>query len=169
MNPLIIGAAGIGLVSLVGSAAAYSPMSYPVNKNLRAFLAMLRKFESNNRYDAYVYGGSFSDMSDHPIATGEKEYVYRKDGRPTSAAGAYQFVYSTWQDMGGAAKYGDFSISAQDKLAVDYIKARGALEYINAGLFWDAKEVLAPVWESLKTNSDAALSAFYQSNGGVMA
>lgn len=169
MNPLIKLSAAFGALAVAGGALGYAPLSYRRNSNLSAFLAMLRKFESNDNYRAWVYGGEFSDMSDHPIATGEKQYMVRPDGRKTSAAGAYQIVYSTWVDRKGKAAYGDFTPTSQDQFAIDYITDLGALPYINEGLFSDAVSRLSSVWESLAVRSDDELMAFYLSRDGKLA
>lgn len=117
--------------------------------NLYAFLALIRQLESNNDYGALVMGGQFSDFSEHPALTGWPG-VRLPDGRLTTAAGAYQITRTTWNDLGGSAKYGDFSNAAQDQAAIDLLRRRGALAEVMAGNFDRAVTKVVKEWEAFE-------------------
>lgn len=138
--------------------------------NLAAFLKLIRQAESSDNYYALVGGGNFFSTNDHPYLTGEFEGIKRKDGRLTTAAGAYQIVKTTWLDLGGIKKYGSFSPAAQDIAAVDLITRRGALTYVKRGDIANAIRTLRNEWEFLvqpKWTAEKVASSF-TNNGGVM-
>ncbi len=119
------------------------------DKNVIAFLAMIRASESHGDY-FILYGGShFSDMSKHPDikipffnpATGKEDY--------STAAGAYQINYPTWLVIQAAAFLPDFSPASQDEAAVWLLKLRGALPDIMAGNFDAALQIASKTWASL--------------------
>jgi lysozyme len=168
MGPIFYGAVAVGGFALY-RAVSGSPLSYPAG-NVGAFLAMIRQFESRGNYRAYVYGGTFGDMSGHPIETGEKDYVYRPDtGEPTSAAGAYQIVYTTWRRVATALALSAFSAENQDAVAVYLIKESGAYDDVVNGRVSYAIRRLSGVWESLAVRSESTLVASYLANGGKLA
>ena len=124
-------------------------MSGDQEANLYAFLALIRRLESNDDYGALVMGGQFTDFSEHPALIGWPG-VRLDDGRLTTAAGAYQITRTTWNDLGGTAKYGDFSKAAQDQAAVDLLTRRGALPEILAGNFDRAVTKVVKEWEAFE-------------------
>ncbi|MEW6339602.1 MAG: glycoside hydrolase family 104 protein [Pseudomonadota bacterium] len=114
--------------------------------NVRAFLAMIRVGEGTAGPDGYTkfFGGShFSDLSKHP------NVAHTGGGYTSTAAGAYQFLYSTWQQL--AAQYGltDFSPASQDIGAVALIKQQGALADVMAGRIATAIRKCNRIWASL--------------------
>lgn len=114
--------------------------------NVQAFLTLIRTGEGTNGPNGYRmrFGGSlFSDYSDHPPGT------VTASGYSSTAAGAYQILTGTWQEM--KAQYGlpDFSPASQDIAAVGLIKRRGALADVLAGRFDAAIRKCAPEWASL--------------------
>lgn len=145
--------------------------------NVMAFLALIRRAESRDNYRALVGGGEFNDFSDHPAITGEWPGIRRgDDGRLTTAAGAYQITRTTWNDLGGSGRYGDFLPQSQDQAAVDLIKRRGALTDIEAGNFDVAVSKLRNEWEAfarmIAGNYHISLAQardIYASNGGTFA
>lgn len=172
MNPITFAAVGIGAAGLFAVSKARASIDYgsALDPNIGAFLAVIREGESGNDYSAYVsFTGkdSFSDKSDHPIATGEKDYIIRPDnGLRTSAAGAYQIVYSTWLDVAQS----DFSPYSQDSAAILLIKRRGAYDDIVNGDIASAVAKLTPEWEMFKQPrwSVSAVSKLFVSKGGVL-
>lgn len=158
--------------------SGYSEEFFNMNadQNLSAFLALIRKAEANGDYYALVGGGQFSDTSDHPTNTGEFAGIRMPDGRLTTAAGAYQITRTTWNDIGGVGRYGDFLPRSQDLAAVDLIRRRGALPDIEAGRFDSAVSKLRNEWEAFArmiagnyhiTLADA--QAIYEGAGGSIA
>lgn len=141
-------------------------------KNLSAFLAMIRKAESGNRYNVIVGGETFTDFSKHP-----RKLVYVKiNGRniPSTAAGAYQFISTTWDMVARNLGLTDFTPASQDKGAVWLLDYRGALDAVKAGDFDTALRKASLEWASLtystadqNPQSLAALKKVYEANGGT--
>lgn len=114
--------------------------------NVAAFLHVLRFCEGTLGDRGYqtIYGYRFFDsFADHPrVKVTAGAYT-------SSAAGAYQFIESTWDEM--AAKYAlpDFSPASQDAAAVGLLIRRGALDAIRAGDLATAIELTNREWASL--------------------
>ena len=151
----------------------------PSDSNMQAFLAMIRLSEGTVRYPdpwgTYYGGAQFTDKSDHPVNTGEMAPVTTSWGI-TTAAGAYQIILTTWQDLGGKDYYGDFSDASQDQAAMDLIERRGATADVLAGNFANAVQLVAKEWASLPgspygqpTHSIDQVAAAYQAAGGTVA
>ena len=172
----IVGA--LGVVAYMGRNQLASVMidneDALANSNVQAFLAMIRKFESNGRYDV-IYGGQrFADFSKHPNVripftnpkTGKSDY--------STAAGAYQFNYPTWNYVLSLAGSGDFSPASQDNACVWLLKVIGALEPIMQGDFETGIRLASQRWASLPYTDSmqnhvslAAAKAVYLENGGT--
>jgi len=123
---------------------------YLKNSNVQAFLSVVRLGEGSNDAGGYKRmfgGGTFGDFSAHP------HHVVTSTlwGKPisSSAAGAYQFLSGTWDEL--QAKYGfaDFSPTSQDLGAVGLLARRGALDDICAGRFESAVAKCSKEWASL--------------------
>lgn len=107
---------------------------------VRAALDTIAWAEGAN-YNTLYGGGTFSDFSRHPnrrITAG---------GYTSTAAGRYQFLYSTWQGLG----LPDMSPANQDIGALMLIARRGALSQILKGDFQGAltSGALGKEWASL--------------------
>jgi muramidase (phage lysozyme) len=175
----IVGAlAGVGLLFLMKGSAVRSTAA-PSDANMQAFLAMIRFSEGTANYPdpwgTYYGGAQFADKSDHPVNTGEMAPVTTPWGS-TSAAGAYQIILSTWEDLGGKEYYGDFSDASQDQAAMDLIERRGATQDVVAGNFANAVELVAKEWASLPgspygqpVHTLDQVAAAYQAAGGTVA
>ena len=119
---------------------------------LAAFLALIRKFESRNRYNVVYGGGTFTDYSTHP-----RIKVYFHDPRRaepgnnnyTTAAGAYQITSTTFDDFSRKTKTTDFSPATQDLLAMAILKQSGAYDAIVAGDISSALNLASKRWASL--------------------
>ena len=142
----------------------------------KAFLNTLAGPESGGEYNI-VYGGEhFEDYSKHPgIYTPIKSGPNK--GKTSSAAGKYQFLESTWNDIAGRYGLKDFSPANQDKAAwilaaekyAQNTKGDKLLDALNSG---DAErianvgKVLSPIWTSLPsgieqgTTTDKFVSTF---------
>lgn len=118
--------------------------------NLRAFLYLIRWCEGTAGEDGYrtLFGGElFDGFAAHP----NRAVTKIVGGRPitSTAAGAYQFLFKTWEECRKALNLPDFSPDSQDKAAVYLIKRRGALEDVEAGRLKDAIRKCALEWASL--------------------
>lgn len=147
-----------------------------MSANLRAFLALIRWCEGTAGEDGYrtrFGGGLFDSFSDHPGGTVTRTL----GGKPitSSAAGAYQFLQSTWDECRDALGLPDFSPESQDKAAIFLIKRRGALEDVEAGRIEAAIAKCAKEWASFPgspysqpTKTLAQCIDVYQKAGGFL-
>lgn len=113
--------------------------------NVKAFYMVVRNGESSLTDDAYSMvngGGRFFDFSKHPY----QGLSTRNGGK---AAGAPQFIPSTWGEL--VQKYGfpDFSPDSQDLGYVGCLVKRHALEDVIAGRFDEAVAKCELEWTSL--------------------
>jgi muramidase (phage lysozyme) len=137
--------------------------------NLSAFLYMLRMGESSNRYNVIYGGQTFSDYSHHPDVWVP---IPSRPGYGSTAAGAYQFIFGTWNMVAGQAGVSDFSPGSQDAGAVQYLTDLGAMPYIEAGDVAGACAQInstGVIFESLSVRSQSQLQAWYQGGGGALA
>lgn len=140
------------------------------NKNVQALLRVIRTGEGTADAGGYarIFGGeTFKSFADHP------RKAVTKWGLTSTAAGAYQFLSSTWDETRRLMKLADFSPASQDLAAVGRIAARGALTDVIAGRFTTAIRKINREWASLpgspygqKTLQFGAALAIYQGNGG---
>jgi muramidase (phage lysozyme) len=90
--------------------------------------------------------GYFDDLTTHP----NNSTAYKNT--TTSAAGKYQFLKSTYDDLNAAGKMPSMRPVDQDFGAIELIRDKGrAFELIKAGRFEEALPLIAPVWASLPT------------------
>jgi lysozyme len=144
-----------------------------VYPNLRAFLVMIQYAEGTYGANAYrmLYGGQlFSSYAQHP------KIAITKGGITSTAAGAYQILFRTWQSVQQGLGLADFTPTSQDRAAVELIRRRGALEDVLAGRFDTAIYKCRKEWASLPgagygqgERSIASLIQVYQYAGGRMA
>lgn len=142
------------------------------NPNVQAFLRVIRRGEGTggeNGYRTLFGGGLFSSFAAHP------DTLIVKSGYRSTAAGAYQFLTSTWNETARAMGLADFSPASQDRGAVGRIAARGALDDVKAGRFESAIRKCAKEWASLPyspygqpTISMSVASSVFAQAGGVV-
>lgn len=122
------------------------PRSALHHPNVQALLRVIRAGEGTadeGGYKRLFGGGSFASFADHPR-------VKVKRGAITStAAGAYQFLSSSWDETARIMGLSDFSPANQDFAAVGRIAARGALDDAIAGRFDVAIKKIAREWASM--------------------
>lgn len=116
--------------------------------NRAAFLALIREFESNGRYNVMYGGQTFSSFAAHPrVAVPINIPGY--EGKYSTAAGAYQFIFSTWENQRVKLGLPDFSPASQDAAALGLLADIGALAHIDAGNLDAAMRLAAQQWASL--------------------
>lgn len=143
------------------------------NPNVQAFLRVIRAGETSQDDVAYRMmfgGGLFEGFEHHP------NIVNSAAGLKSTAAGAYQFLYSTWSGLVAKYSFPDFSPYSQDCGAIALIAGRGALDDVQAGRFDEAVAKCNREWASLPgspygqpTRSLSALREVYVIYGGTLA
>lgn len=129
------------------------PGAYAITPERRALLNTIRFAEGTwaggaaDGYRVLYGGGRFADLSRHPETVVRRRYV-------SAAAGAYQFLPTTWREASAALGLRDFGVASQDQAALFLIERRGVLAEVDRGHL-DAALLarLAPEWASLPTAS----------------
>lgn len=132
-------------------AAEPEPGPYALTPPRRALLEMIRYAEgtwTNGSDDGYrmLYGGSLvQGLERHPNIVVRRRYT-------SAAAGAYQFLPTTWNGVARQLGLRSFEPHNQDRAALHLIRRRGALELFDRdGLTPSVLNRLAPEWASLPT------------------
>lgn len=123
--------------------------------NIAAFLWMIRVCEGTSGPNGYrtMFTGKLFDIDD----PNSRSYQYRDHPRianrgagiTSTAAGAYQFLSTTWDECQRILKLPDFSPESQDKAAVFLLQRRKALDDIKKGNFTEAIKKTNLEWASL--------------------
>jgi muramidase (phage lysozyme) len=112
------------------------------NTQIQAFLNLIRVPEGTSGEDGYrimFTGKRFTSFADHP------RQLQTANGIASDAAGAYQFLSTTWDSL----NLPDFSPENQDKGAIELIKRRGAYQNILDGNIRTALDKCSYEWASL--------------------
>lgn len=118
--------------------------------NVRALLAVIRRGEGTTGPNGYrtLFGGAlFEGYADHP-----RQRITRSLGGrniTSTAAGAFQFLATTWDETARIMGLPDFTPASQDRAAVGRIAARGALDDAKAGRLALALSKVAREWASM--------------------
>jgi hypothetical protein len=90
-------------------------------------------------------------LDDHPRT---RAGFTQTDGKKntTSAAGRYQFLQDTWDDVAGKLKLPDFGPESQDLAAVELLNRAGALQAVLSGDFDTAVQKSGATWASLPSS-----------------
>lgn len=142
--------------------------------NVKAFLAVIRKGEGTSDANGYrrIFGGQlFTSFADHP------RILVRKSGISSTAAGAYQFLASSWDETARIQGLTDFSPANQDLGALGRIAARGALDDVINGRFESAIRKCGKEWASLPYSPygqpvqtfEGAKVVYLENNGSISA
>lgn len=119
--------------------------------NVTAFLDMLAhaegtaRYGSENGYNVLVGGGLFDSYDDHP----RQLIALPAYGISSTAAGRYQFLSRTWDDLARRFDLPDFTPNSQDAGAVALIRQCRALKLVRAGRAADAIHSCRRIWASL--------------------
>lgn len=146
--------------------------------NVWAFLDMLAHAEGTTRYgnaDGYNVlggGGLFHDYSDHP----RQLIALPAYGISSTAAGRYQFLSRTWDDLVRRFDLPDFTPNSQDAGALALIRQCKALNLVHAGRVAEAVHSCRRIWASLpgagygqREVATAELVDVYRAAGGHVA
>lgn len=124
------------------------------NPNVRKFLDLISYTEGTqgNSYRTAFGGGKLNSLNDHPRYL---KVFTQTDGKKnkTSAAGRYQFLSGTWDNV--ARQYGlrDFSPQNQDLGAVALLFGRGAIPALLKGDYQTAIRKTGDEWASLPSSN----------------
>ena len=143
------------------------------NSNVQAMLRVIRRGEGTSDENGYrrSFGGAlFDSYADHPRTK------YTRGAYTSSAAGAYQFLISTWDETARILGLPDFSPESQDLAAVARMVYRGALNDVIAGDLTAAMPKLGKEWASMPgspygqpvISMQTAINT-YTDNGGQLA
>ena len=149
------------------------------NKNVQAFLKMIRYAEGTSGVNGYrtLFGGKlFTDFSKHPNVKVPFFDKLKNKQNYSTAAGAYQFLNSTWKRLAITLNLPDFSPESQDKAAIELIREKGALQDVIDGRFEIAVNKISKVWASMPgagykqpEKKMTALIKVFTENGGQLA
>ena len=114
--------------------------------NVKKFLDFLGRAEGAD-YNTIVGGSKFSDFRAHPRIVG----LRTAEGSST-AAGKYQIVGTTYDEIAPKLGIRDFTPDSQDRIAVELIRRKGALEDVRNGNFDAAIGKLGGTWASLPSS-----------------
>lgn len=122
------------------------------NPNVKVMLDLIAQAEGVEHGYHTMFGNTqLQDLTDHPRKL--KEFT-QTDGKKnkTSAAGRYQFVQDTWDDVAKKLDLKDFGPRNQDLAAIELIRRAGALEDVEQGNFEGAVKRLGKTWASLPSS-----------------
>lgn len=149
--------------------------------NIAAFLWMIRVCEGTSGPNGYrtMFTGKLFDVDDPNSPSyqykAHPNIINRGGGISSTAAGAYQFLTSTWNECSAALSLPDFSPASQDKACIFLLKRRRALDDVKAGRFESAIAKTNREWASLPGSPynqnpkslTFALSVYKQGGGSV--
>lgn len=144
------------------------------NNNVQAFLMTIRKCEGTAGPDGYrtLFGGKlFTSYQSHPNVKVPFGNTY------STAAGAYQILFRTWETLRLRLSLPDFSPASQDMAAIELIREKnGALDDVIAGHLETAVSKVRSIWASLPgagygqpEKSIASVKQYYLNAGGTIA
>lgn len=152
-----------------------------VHPNLAAFLDMIAWAEGTDNgrqrtmdrgYDVVVGGDNFTGYADHPRILVSLPALKIK----STAAGRYQLLSRYWDAYRNSLGLPDFGPLSQDKVAIQQIRERKAIQQIERGDFEGAVRSVKNIWASMPGAGYSQheqhilkLAAAYEAAGGVIA
>ncbi|MBD2256646.1 peptidoglycan DD-metalloendopeptidase family protein [Pseudanabaena sp. FACHB-2040] len=128
------------------STGAQGTSTGDLNANMKAVLDLIAWAEGAN-YNTLFGGSTFSSFADHP------RRVIRRSGFSSSAAGRYQALETTWDEVKNQLNLPDFTPQSQDRFAIKRIEFRGATADV-ANANWPALlDKISWEWASLPTST----------------
>jgi len=121
-----------------------------VSKNLIAFLDLLAysegtKGKGDDGYNILVGGDKFHSYADHP----RQRIGIKRLGLFSTAAGRYQILSRNYDHYAKQLGLKDFGAMSQDKIAIQLIKERRAMDDILLGRIREAIHKCRTIWASL--------------------
>lgn len=126
---------------------------YINNPNVRRMLDLISATEKAN-YDTIFGGRQLNNYADHPRKLFSFTNTKGKKQK-SSAAGRYQFIQDTWDEVAKKLGLKDFSPRNQDLAAIYLMQRRGALDDVLRGDFEKAIAPLGAEWASLPSSNYA--------------
>lgn len=138
-------------------ATAEELAGYLSNPNVQKVLRVIGQAEGTvgdkiaDPYRIAFGGGTFDSLDNHPNTL---TAFTQTDGKAnkSSAAGAYQFLKPTWDDVSSKLGLKDFSPRSQDIAALELINRAGALQDVLKGDTSAAFSKLGGTWASLPSS-----------------
>lgn len=142
-----------------------------LNSETKAFLDTIAWAETGSAgtegYKALVFKGKFKSFATHPKI---KQCALIKGRHICSdAAGRYQMMGFNWDNLSPKLGLNDFSPASQDRMALELIRQKNAIDDVAAGRFEVAACKVGGIWASFPCNSYqqnpksmAQLKIFYQ-------
>ena len=143
------------VVTVNSSAKTGSPLYLARTKAFLHTIAVAEGTDSPNGYRTQYTGTQFSSFRDHP----RQVKCSRRYGKKlcSDAAGRYQFLSPTWDRFAKKLGIRDFTPANQNRVALELIREKGALQDVKAGRFEVAATKVAPVWPSLRRFGNGSL------------
>ncbi|WP_341796148.1 MULTISPECIES: glycoside hydrolase family 104 protein [unclassified Pseudomonas] len=107
---------------------------------------------SDDGYNVLYGGGLFTGYADHP----RKKLTFPINGKPvtSTAAGRYQLLERYWDAYRASLRLaGGFTPENQDRIALQQIRERRALDDIKAGRIQQAIAKCSNIWASFPGNT----------------
>lgn len=126
-------------------------VSFDEHPNIKAALSMVKMCEGTGGPDGYrtrFGGATFDSYEQHP-RIGKPFKNLNGETQYSTAAGAYQFIWPTWDRVQRKLGLRDFSPPNQDAGAVELIRERGAYKLFCDGKFHSAVRKINREWASL--------------------
>lgn len=123
------------------------------NPNMRKFLDLIAQAEGvKHGYNTMFGNERFGSLATHPNV---RKAFKQTDGKTnyTTAAGRYQFLNSTWNNLAKRYGFNDFSPKSQDLGAIALIAGRGALDDVLKGNWQAAIQKTGKEWASLPSST----------------
>ena len=146
-------------------------------RNLTAFFDTLAHAEGTPRfgdqdgYNVMVGGGLFDSYHDHP----RRSVWLPRYQINSTAAGRYQFLVGTWDDLAKRFGLPDFSPASQDVGATQLVRQCKALHLVYDGRIREAIHACRRIWASLpgagygqrELATDELIDVYRQAGGNV--
>ena len=127
--------------------------AYRNNPNVQAFLNAIAESEGTTKhgYATAFGGGKLPSLADHPRKMASFRETTGRTNK-TSAAGRYQFLGNTWDEMAKGLGLTDFGPVSQDLAAIALLDRAGALQDVLNGNLQQAAKKSGSTWASLPSS-----------------